>query len=176
MYYSLNCHWIPVYLQIYSFTWKKIVCGSPETGSFAWRKQAAEILGCMAVGVPCVQQLLLKALISTIWTLIYNLQFLWRHFTILSKYASDQSFVPSNPSMLKQGSNLMNPMGDQRKPWWWNNEIMSYAASCEHVDLGALGNSGFRLHLLCRLKNGQNKLLDIWSMGTSSNKWGHILQ
>lgn len=38
---------------------------------------------------------------------------------------------------------------------------MSYAASGEHVDLGALGNCGVRLYLLYRLKNGQNKLLDI---------------
>lgn len=67
-------------------------------------------------------------------------------------------------------------MGEQHKPWWWNNEIMSYTASGEHVDLGALGNCGVRLYPLCRLKNGQNKLLDIWSVGTNSKRWGHILQ
>lgn len=38
---------------------------------------------------------------------------------------------------------------------------MSYTASGEHLDLATLGNRGGRLYLPVRLKNGQNKLLDI---------------
>lgn len=87
------------------------MCESPEMDIFAWRKQAAVILGCVALGVPCVQQLLLKALISTIWTLTHNLQFLWRHFTILSKYMSEQSCCSIKPFHTEAGEQFNESSG-----------------------------------------------------------------
>lgn len=50
---------VPANVQFYL---EKIVYDSPEMDIFAWRKQAAVIWGCMALGVPCVQQLLLKSI------------------------------------------------------------------------------------------------------------------
>lgn len=118
-------------VQAYSFTWKKCRVILQRWILFASRKQTTVILGCVALRDPCVQQLLLKALISILWTLTFNLLFLWRPFTRLSKSTAEQSWAELLFHQIlpheKQGGNLMNLMGDQYKPdvinelhskWW----------------------------------------------------------
>lgn len=84
----LNCHWIRGQCESRQSYLEKVLCDSPALGTLCLRI-AVLSLGCM-VCESHMQQPVLKALISKLQMLIFNLPFLWRLFTGLSKCTAEQ--------------------------------------------------------------------------------------
>lgn len=85
MCYYLNCHW---WCESRQFYLEKVLSDSPALGTLCLRT-AVLSLGCVGCESHMLQPLL-KAFISEIQMLIFNLPFLWRLFTSLSKRTAEQ--------------------------------------------------------------------------------------